>query len=160
MTRKHREIFVSGHYLLLDAKLWASRNRSYPRTNIRAYFRANYWLLCLSSFKYFTTLMKKSLQIAYCFLLEICIFLSFLSYAFMRKQMFPFFCNNHITLSHLELNIRSWRQVWKSGNITRVISSDIHSFSWGIFGHVLYEDQLRASKKYLMDHKTKLWRMY
>ena len=55
-------------------------------------------------------------------------FLSFLSYAFIRKQMFPFFCNNHITLSHLELNIRSWRQAWKSGNITRVISSDIPQF--------------------------------
>ena len=55
-------------------------------------------------------------------------FLSFLSYAFIRKQMFPFFFNNHITLSHLELNIRSWRQAWKSGNITRVISSDIPQF--------------------------------
>ena len=67
MARKHREIFVSGHYLLLDAKLWASRNRSYPRTNIRAYFRANYWLLCLSSFKYFATHVEKFYEQLSCF---------------------------------------------------------------------------------------------
>ena len=32
-------------------------------------------------------------------------FLSVLWYEFMNKQIFPFFCNNQKTLSHLELNL-------------------------------------------------------
>ena len=115
MARKHREIFVSGHYLLLDAKLWASRNRSYPRTNIRAYFRANYWLLCLSSFKYFATHVENIFRTAQLFFCLEC----FLDCS-------PYFCNNHKkTLSHLELNFHSGPKVWKLGNMTWVIFTDI-----------------------------------
>ena len=66
---------------------------------------------------------------------------------FMNKQIYPSFCSNHKTLSHLDLKLKRWlivEDVWL-GNITRVISSDIPSFSWGIFGQVMRLDQSRAS---------------
>ena len=62
-----------------------------------------------------------------------CFLLSFLWCDFLKKQIFPLFCSNHKTLSRLELNFkkktyRSGRKVWKLGNITRVIFSDIPQF--------------------------------
>ena len=47
LGRKYAWIFVLGHYLFLVAhrKLFASRNRQCPQTNIRAYFRAKWRLL-------------------------------------------------------------------------------------------------------------------
>ena len=102
MVRKNREIFVSGHYLLLDAKLWASRNRSYPRT-------------CLSSFKYFATHVENIFRTAQLFFCLEC----FLDCS-------PYFCNNRKkALSHLELNFHSGPKVWKLGNMTWVIFTDI-----------------------------------
>ena len=50
----------------------------------------------------------------------------------MNEQIFHFFCDNHSTLSYLELNLDedlSWYgKVWKLGNITWVLSLDIPQF--------------------------------
>ena len=68
----------------------------------RAYFRANYWLLYLSSFKYFATHVEKFYeQLSFFFCLE-----CFLdrSQLIMKKYISPFHCNSHKkALSHLEL---------------------------------------------------------
>ena len=50
LCSEKRTVFQSA----ARGKLWASRNRSCPRTNIRASFRPKWRLRCLLSFKSFT----------------------------------------------------------------------------------------------------------
>lgn len=54
----------------------------------------------------------------------------------MKIQLFPFFCNNHKTLSHLELNFQRRllvmdSKVWKLGNVSQVITSNFPQFYLG-----------------------------
>ena len=63
-------------------------------------------------------------------------------YDLMNKKIFPFFCNNHKTLTHLELNLKRRLIIvdvkfenW--GISIRWYSRISFSFSWGIFVHVL-----------------------
>ena len=72
-------------------------------------------------------------------------------YDSMNKNRFPFFCDNHKTLSNLELN-------WKGRLIIVIMrfknwgillgwySCISHIFSWGVFGHVLCLNWLHRSK--------------
>ena len=67
------------------------------------------------AFKYFATHVEKILRTAQLFFCLEC----FLDCS-------PYFCNNHKkALSHLELNFHSRPKVWKLGNMTCVIFTDI-----------------------------------
>ena len=68
-----------------------------------------------------------------------------------EQKIFPFFCNNHKTLSHLELNFELRPTVvdvrFENCGISLGWYSRITpSFRWGIFGRVTRLDQWWASK--------------
>ena len=52
LARKYAGIFVRGHYSFREVTV-SYEEQICPRTNIRAYFRPKWRLLCLLSFKFF-----------------------------------------------------------------------------------------------------------
>lgn len=133
LARKYARTSVCGHYLFHYANSYRERSprktvnfeeQIVSRENVQAHFRAKQRLLCLVSLKDFATRVKKCLRTVWsvrCFLW---------STNFINNKISPFFCNHHKTFSRLELNLwkkicGSGREVWKLGNSTWALFSDI-----------------------------------
>ena len=121
------------------------------RTVFEHIFAKKYRLWCLSSFKYFSTRVKKFLRLSSLFAAREIFLWVFSSSTLWTKKIFPFFCNNHKTLSHLELNFELRPTVvdvrFENCGISLGWYSRITpSFRWGIFGRVTRLHQWWASK--------------
>ena len=155
--RKYARIFVRGHYLFQDANSFPRKTESFEEQimswdkytsifsrKIEAFVLIVLLIFCIAR----ETMHTNSLMFAAWYVLFwVCSGMSL-----MNKEIFTILCNNHKTLSYLELNFRgrlqylSGREAWKIGNITWVIYRISPSFSRGIFGLVMHLDQSLVCK--------------
>ena len=81
---------------------------------------------------------------------EMC-FLSVLWYNLMNKKIFPFFCNNHSTLSHLELSFK--QKLIVGLKIGEYHLSDILRYP-PVWAEEYWSHAALVKQKHMMDHKV------
>ena len=159
LARKYAGIFVHGHYLFQDAnsfpkvKLeenwpWGTdnvRGKKYKHIFAQNWCRVSYPSNVLQHAWTWNIVYEKlpvwSLRCLFCVLW----------YKLYEQKISPFFCKNHKTFSHLELNFKRRLIVvdvrFENWGISLGWYSRISpSFSWGKFSHVLRLDQSHVSK--------------